>query len=89
MQKEYEEIALKKIGEDMQYAMKERRISLYRLEKESGVSKTIIYKILRGQGYEIKSLIRIMRVLQIHLEISLLSAENNNLTMSGIKLGNN
>ena len=91
MQKEYEEIALKKIGEAMRYALKERGMSINRLERESGVNKVIIYKIFRGQGYEIKSLIRIMRVLQIHIEMSLLSAENNiwTMVMDGTKPSNN
>ena len=85
MSEEYEDIALGQLGEAMRYAIKERGISINELERVSGVSKTIIYKILRGQGYQIKSLIRIMRHLQIHLEMSLMDEQKNIHTMGGNK----
>lgn len=79
----YEELALKKIGEAVSFAMKERKKSFYQLAAESGVSRTIIYKIVNGEGYEIKSLIRLLAVLQVHLEMSLLGPDNNVFTMAG------
>uniref|UniRef100_UPI0040484D69 helix-turn-helix domain-containing protein n=1 Tax=Roseivirga sp. TaxID=1964215 RepID=UPI0040484D69 len=73
----YEQIALQKIGEAIQIAIKERNISINQLERDSLVSKTIIYKVLKGQNYEITSLIKIMRHLNMHLEFSLMSAKEN------------
>lgn len=89
MSKEYEQTALKRIGSAMAIAMKERGYGKDSLASESGVSKTIIYKILRGENYEITSLIRVMRVLQIHIELSLMSADNNIHTMGGNAPGKN
>lgn len=85
MNTEYESTALQLIGKAMVTAMKERGYGKDLLARESGVSKTIIYKILRGENYEITSLIRVMRVLQIHIELSLMGADNNIHTMGGNK----
>jgi len=85
----YEDVAKQKMGEFLADALKERGMSINRLEKESSVSKTIIYKVLRGENYEINSLLRIMGKLQIHLEFSLMSADNNVLTMGDQKPSNN
>tara|TARA_R110001599_G_scaffold332511_1_gene547973 strand:- start:22255 stop:22518 length:264 start_codon:yes stop_codon:yes gene_type:complete len=82
---EYEQIALKQIGKFIESAMKDRAFGINKLERQSQVSKTIIYKIIRGENYEITSLIRVMRCLQIHLEMSLMSADNNIHTMGGNK----
>jgi DNA-binding phage protein len=73
----YEEIIRQKIGEFITIAMKEREIGLNKLQELSGVNRTIIYKIKRGENYEINSLIKIMRILNIHLEFQLLDADNN------------
>jgi predicted transcriptional regulator len=82
---QYLTTAKKKIGEAIAFAIKERGYTKDRLAQESGVSKTIIYKVLRGQNYEINAIVRIMRVLQMHLEMSLMSADNNVHTMTGNK----
>ena len=86
---EYEKHTLELIGKAVEYAMKERGINKTKLEKLSGVSRTIIYKIIRGEGYEITSLIRVLRHLQVHIEMSLMSEENNIHTMGGIKPSQN
>lgn len=78
---EYEQHARELIGNAIAHCMKERNMGKERLERESGVSKTIIYKILRGDNYEITSLIRVMRILQVHIELSLMSGDNNVITM--------
>lgn len=85
----YEDLALQKIGEAIQMAVDDRHFSLAKLERESGVSKTILYKIIRGQGYEIRSLVRVMRALQIHMELSLMSEENNIFTQISQKPSKN
>jgi predicted transcriptional regulator len=85
----YEEIALEKIGKAIDICMKERKINIQQLETLSGVSRTIIYKILRGQSYQISSLIRVMRYLQVHIELSLMSEDNNIMTMGGHKPSQN
>ena len=69
--------------------MDDRHYGINQLERESGVSKTIIYKILRGKNYEITSLIKIMRILEVHLEMSLMDADNNIHTMGGEKPSKN
>lgn len=60
---EYEQQMRKSIGESIEHLMIENGYGKDRLQKESGVSKTIIYKILRGQNYEIISLIKIIHTL--------------------------
>lgn len=79
----HEEIVLEYIAKAMKYAILERKYSVNRLSLESGVSRTIITKILKGENYEMNSIIRVMRILQIHLEISLMSPDNNIHTMAG------
>lgn len=81
----YEDVVLQKIGEAIGICIKDRGYSMNQLARDSSVSKPIIYKILKGEGYEIKSLIRVMRVLQVHLEMSLMSETNNIHTMGGNK----
>lgn len=82
---EYETHVLSLIGKAMKGAMIDRKITVTQLEKQSGVSKMIIYKIFDGKNYEITSLIRVMRILQIHLELSLMSETKNIYTMGGDK----
>jgi predicted transcriptional regulator len=86
---EYEKTALIQIGKFIDEAITERGFNYSTLEKASGVSRTIIYKIVRGENYEIGSLIKVMRYLQIHIEMSLMSAENNIFTMGGNKPSDN
>lgn len=82
---EYEQVARAQIGKFINQAIKDRGFNKDSLERASGVSKTIIYKIIKGENYEITSLIRVMRCLQIHLEMSLMSADNNIHAMVGNK----
>jgi predicted transcriptional regulator len=82
---EYTEEALKRIGQGIKIMMNDRGYGINALERDSGVSKTIIYKILRGENYEIGSLIKVMRFLKVHLEMSLMEADNNVFTMGGNK----
>lgn len=74
---EYEQIVREKIGEAIQYAMTERKMNMSELERRSGVSRTIIYKIVKGGQYQIDGLIKVMRHLNIHLDLSLMDSDNN------------
>jgi len=76
----YEEIALEAIAKAIEIAMDERKLTKTDLERKSGVSRTIIYKILRKRSgtYDIVSLVRVMRQLQIHIDFSLMDETNNN-----------
>lgn len=86
---EYEKTVLELFAKAMKMAMKERKIGVNELCEKAGISKTIFYRIMNGESYTIVSLIKIMRILKIHLEFSLMSAENNILTMDGNKLNLN
>ena len=62
------ETELKKIGKEIEAGIKGSEISINGLEKMSGVSKTIIYKILRGENYEIRGLLKVCNVLNIDID---------------------
>lgn len=64
------------IGADIAAEMKRQGIGKDKLAQISNVSKFIIYKILRGQNYEITSLIRITSALR--LTIKIMSHEQDN-----------
>lgn len=82
---EYEKTVLQLFAKAIKMAIEERKTNISQLSIKSGVSRSNIYKILNGQNYEIIPLIKIMRILQIHLEFSLMSADNNIHTMGGGK----
>jgi len=86
---EYNKEALKRIGQGVEYAMKERGYNISTLSEASGVARNSIYKIIRGDNYAITILIEVMRILQVHIEMSLMSAENNIHTMDGNKSSQN
>lgn len=85
----YDKAVLKLFSDGIKMAMEEREIGLNELYQKAGVSKNSLYKVLRGENYEITVLIKVMRVLQIHLEFSLMSADNNVHTMGGNKINPN
>ena len=87
--KEYEKTVLTLFAEGVRMAMQERGIGINELTEKTGVSKNSIYKVLRAENYEITILIKIMRILQIHLEFSLMDWDNNIYTMTGDKPGLN
>jgi predicted transcriptional regulator len=74
---EYETTVLELIGKGIQATMHERKIGINKLTELTGLSKNSIYKVLRGENYEINVLIKIMRQLQLHIELSLLEWGNN------------
>jgi len=77
----YGKTALRPIAEFMKEAITERGLSLRELSRQSTVSRTIINKILAGENYEITSLIKVLRVLNIHLQFQLMSEDNNVMTI--------
>ena len=81
----YEKEALKKFSSAIRMGLDKRKMSIRELSKRSGVSRTIIYKVLNAENYEIRVFIKLCRVLQIHIEFSLMSAGNNIHTMGGDK----
>ena len=78
---EYLELARKLFGESIKIGMEARKIGINQLSEKSGVRKHLIYKVLRGENYNINTYLQVARVLQIHIEFSLMSAENNVHTM--------
>jgi predicted transcriptional regulator len=81
--KDYEKLALSLFSEAIKMGMEEREIGINKLAELTELSKNSIYKVLRGENYEITVLIKIMRQLKIHLEFSLMSESNNIHTMGG------
>ena len=86
---EYNTEALKRIGQAVEYAMKERGYNISTLSEASGVARNSIYKIIRGENYAITILIEVLRILQVHIEMSLMTADNNIHTMAGNKPSKN
>jgi len=82
----YTKEALELFGASIQMAIDERKINISELAEKSGVSRSTLYAILRAEKtYSIDSYIKVARVLQIHIEFSLMSADNNIHTMGGHK----
>lgn len=79
MNPEINRIARIQIGEFIQTLIKDRGLVIEQIEKETGLSKHIIYKIMHGKGYTIDSLLLILRFLNIHLELSEKTPETSNL----------
>jgi len=64
-------ISLKKkeIGEKIKRTVSEEKIVVESLAKTAGISKTIFYKIIKGEeGYRFESLLRVLFVLKIDLK---------------------
>jgi transcriptional regulator with XRE-family HTH domain len=57
----------KRIAEIIRQAHKDSGLSMNSLERRSGVSKTIIYKILAEKGYAIDSLDRLLDTMKIDI----------------------
>ena len=55
------------ISKFINQSINDSRQSINQIEKDSGVSKTIIYKILRGENYNIDSLNKLC----VHLGVSI------------------
>ena len=79
--------ATERVAEFLKELMAERGISMYALIKETGLSKEIVYNILRIQGrkrdYSFGSILTIMRALGVHIELSELNNDNNIHKLSG------
>ena len=83
---EYTKAALELFGKSIELGIEERKTNINALSKASGVSRTIIYKIIEGTDtYSIDSYIKLARILKIHIDFSLMSADNNIHTSTGNK----
>jgi DNA-binding phage protein len=75
------------VAEFLKELMEEKGISMYALSKKTGLSKEIIYNILRIQGrerdYSFGSILTIMRALGVHIELSELNNDNSIHKLSG------
>ena len=86
---QYSEIALKKIGEGVKIMIKARKIPIEHLAAQSGISKQVIYNIINGKDYQISSLIKIFRILKVHIDFSLMDSKNNIIAQSGDNISMN
>lgn len=78
----YTKQALKLFGESIKLGIEERGTNPHALSKMAGVSRSTIYAMMSGdKTYSIDSYIKVARILQIHIEFSLMSADNNIHTM--------
>lgn len=83
---EYTQKALELFGESIKMGMKERGTNVNALSKMTGLSRTTVYAVVNGSdSYNIESYIKLARALQIHIEFSMMSADNNIHTMGGDK----
>lgn len=85
----YLKLARELFGESLKMAMEEREIGVNELDRLSGVRKRQIYKVLHGESFNIDTYLKLARVLQIHIEFSAMSAENNIHTMGGNQINPN
>lgn len=75
---QYENTVRQKIGQAMTIAIKDRGFTKEHVAEQAGISKMSLYAVLNGQSnYNIDTLIKIMRIVQVHIDISLLDADNN------------
>jgi predicted transcriptional regulator len=70
-------IAREKIGLYFSNVIKEKKIAIEKIERDTKLSKTIIYKILQGKGYSIDSFLTLCAYFDTHLELSEKSIENS------------
>jgi len=61
------------MGSFISDTIKSRNIPIEQLERQTGVSKTIIYSIIAGRGYSIDSLLAILAELRCHIDITALT----------------
>lgn len=86
---EYIKTARQLFGQSIKMAMEDRSVGINQLSELSGVNKQQIYRVLNGEGFNIDTYIILARFLQIHIEFSTMSAENNIHTMGDHKPSNN
>ena len=55
------------IGERIEKIMYSKRIIISELSQKSGVNKVVVYKILRGDTYNMSSLIKVLEALEISI----------------------
>lgn len=86
---EYLEMARSLFGQSIKMVMEERNIGFNQLVRLSGVNKQQLSAVLYGKPFHIDTYLKLARVLQVHIEFSAMSAENNVTAMSGDKPGLN
>lgn len=69
------------IGEQMQRAIETRGMSKSEISRATGLSRATIDRILAGRSDSLESLIKMSRVLQLHVEASLMEWDNTVHTM--------
>jgi DNA-binding phage protein len=60
---------LSKIGAEVLNRMLEKKWSVSMLSHQSGVHRSVIYKIIKGEGYTISSFAAVIHALDMNLEI--------------------
>lgn len=83
MNEEILKIARVQIGEFLSDLLKEREISLYRLERETKLNKYTIRSVLQGANYNIDSLLTISNYLNLHLKLFEKTLKNSIIGMTG------
>lgn len=58
-----------KIGKQVSKLIKESKIPIEQIERDTKLSKTIIYNIIKGKGYTIDSLLTVLHYLDRDIEI--------------------
>ena len=82
-------IAREKIGLYFSEVIKEKKIAIEKIERETLASKTVIYKILQGKGYSIDSFLTICSYFDTHLELSEKSIKNSIINKIGDEISDN
>lgn len=83
---DYTKKALELFGESINLGIEERKTNVSELSRITGLSRTTIIAIRDGtKTYGIDSYIKLASALQIHIEFSMMSIDNNIHTMGGNK----
>lgn len=82
-------IAREKIGLYFSEVIKEKKLPIEKIERDTKLSKTIIYKILQGKGYSIDSFLTLCAYFDTHLELSEKSIKNSIINQMGDNISDN
>lgn len=82
-------IAREKIGLYFSEVIKEKKLPIEKIERDTKLSKTVIYKILQGKGYSIDSFLTLCAYFDTHLELSEKSIKNSIINKMGDNISDN
>jgi len=82
-------IAREKIGLYFSEIIKRKNIPIEKIERDTQLSKTVIYKILQGKGYSIDSFLTICAYFDTHLDLTEKSIKNSIINKIGNEISDN